>query len=232
MADAQARGWGTGWPHCQSDKYLKVTFSNGVKVVVRREIAELVKLLGEESIKQYPPKDGQTWGAACRPIAGTDPPIASNHSWGLAIDWNSLENPQRRPLTMQMPWSMAELWERFGFRSGARYVNSKPDPMHLEYMGTPATAAEHTRRARAEFGVPGHTPVPVNQEEDVKPYIVRNVDTGQFYIVASDSYLWVSQGPQSGLVVAFGPAVDVDARQHEIFKAGLNPDVDADNPAA
>lgn len=167
MADAQDRGWGPGWPNCQTDKFVKVRLSNGVAVVARREIAELVKLIYEEGIRRgYAPRDGQTWGASCRAIKGTSTP--SNHSWALAFDTNSLANPQRRPLTTDMPKWWVDLWKRYGFRWGGDYVRATPDSMHTEFMGTPADAARFTEQARRELAGADHHPVPVPppQEDD------------------------------------------------------------------
>lgn len=157
---ADQRGWGPGWPNCQTDKFVKVVLSNGVRVIARREIAELAKLLFEEGIRRgYLPRDGQTWGAACRAIRGTNTP--SNHSWALAFDINSLANPQRRPLTTDMPVWYREMWKRYGFRWGGDYTSATPDSMHFEYMGTPQSAITDTSRARAALATPDHQPVPV-----------------------------------------------------------------------
>jgi D-alanyl-D-alanine carboxypeptidase len=87
--NAAERGWGAGWPNAQTARMAKVGKA-GVTVYVRREIAPLVAVLldNTERLFKYDIKKGQTWGFANRPIRGTRTP--SNHSWGLAVDINSL----------------------------------------------------------------------------------------------------------------------------------------------
>jgi hypothetical protein len=88
---------------------------------------------------------------ACRPIRGTDPPVASNHSWGLALDLNWREHPLGATGTFTsaqlaaIHLMTAEL--RF-LRCGVDYQH-RPDPMHWEFMGTPADMAALTKRIKA-----------------------------------------------------------------------------------
>ncbi|MEV8373021.1 M15 family metallopeptidase [Kribbella sp. NPDC056861] len=145
--NAQARGWGTGWPHAQTSKMTTVTAA-GVKVSVRREVAALVQTLLLVTEKYgYDVKAGQTWGFANRPIAGTK--TASNHSWGLAVDVNSIPNRQGTPFKSDLPPKVVSAWESCGFYWGGRYTKAKPDPMHFEYIGTPKTVATHLAKAKA-----------------------------------------------------------------------------------
>lgn len=147
---ADTRGWGPGWPNCQTSKLVTVVLSNGLRLPVRREMAELFRLLCEETIRLgYALHSDETWGFACRAIKGTQTP--SNHSWGLAVDINSRENPQRRPLTTNLPPAVVALWKRYGFRWGGDYQHATPDAMHFEYMGTPETAKADTERARRDL---------------------------------------------------------------------------------
>jgi hypothetical protein len=125
---------------------------------VHKDLHELISLLCAETERRgYKIRRDWSWGYASRPIAGTKTP--SNHSWGLAVDLNAPTNPQRRPLTTNMPPWMTALWRSYGFRWGGDYTSSTPDPMHYEFMGTPAQAREQTARARAALGV--------RDEEDV-----------------------------------------------------------------
>lgn len=145
--NAKARGWGEGWPNAQTDKMVTIAAA-GVKVRVRREIAALVQTLLQVTEKfGYDVKAGQTWGFANRAIAGTQ--IPSNHSWGLAIDINSTENPQSSTLVTDLPPAVVHAWEASGFYWGGRYQNSKPDAMHFEYVHTPAQVAADLAKARA-----------------------------------------------------------------------------------
>lgn len=169
---AANRGWGTGWPNCQWDKFVTLVRADGLRLPVRRELADLTAILLDlTELSGYDVLPGQTWGVACRPISGTRTP--SNHSWGLADDLNAPANPyastdwHRRNargtfpfglrLVCNIPQNVIEMWEAHGYRWGGRY-STKPDPMHFEFMGTPADAARHTARLRAFLG--GTTPAP------------------------------------------------------------------------
>jgi peptidoglycan hydrolase-like protein with peptidoglycan-binding domain len=144
--NAQGRGWGTGWPHCQSGKWAKVSKA-GVIIITRREVAELVAtLLQITELLKYDVKKGQTWGAACRAIKGTNSP--SNHSWGLAVDVNSLANPMSTKFKTDIPPKVVEAWWDCGWYWGGWYQN-RPDTMHFEYVGKPSDVARHLKKAKA-----------------------------------------------------------------------------------
>jgi hypothetical protein len=150
--------WGPGWPDAQTSKMKTLARSDGLKLGVRQEAVELFALLLDETERRgYDVKVGQTWGFANRAIRGTSRP--SNHSWGLAIDINSLSNPQRRPKTTDLPAPVVEMWKNFGFRWGGDYQNSTPDTMHFEYLGSVADCARHTEIARRQLA--GGAPVVV-----------------------------------------------------------------------
>lgn len=174
MADAQARGWG---PACSGTKVV-LTRADGLKLPVRAELADLIGMLIDlgEYATGYDVTPGETWGAACRKIAGTD--TWSNHAWGLAVDVNAPRNPMAsadwhrrnargtRPfglaLVCDIPEAFIDLWEDHGFRWGGRY-GSRPDPMHFEFLGTPHDAAVITGRLRAFLagnGDPAPAPAP------------------------------------------------------------------------
>lgn len=165
--NAQARGWGPGWPNAQESKMLTVSAA-GVKVRVRREISALVQTLFQiTEARGYDVKVGQTWGFANRAIKGTR--TASNHSWGLAVDVNSLDNPQSRPLQTNLPAAVVHDWEACHFYWGGRYTNATPDPMHFEYVGRPADVVADLKRAKAILA--GLTkPAADIKEEDDLPY--------------------------------------------------------------
>lgn len=156
--NAKARGWGEGWPHAQTSKMVTIAVA-GVKLRVRREVAPLIQTLMQVTEKLgYDVKVGQTWGFADRAIKGTQTP--SNHSWGLAVDINSQENPQSTKLVTNLPPVVVHAWEACGFYWGGRYTKSKPDAMHFEYVHTPAQVAADLARARALLNPPakGSTP--------------------------------------------------------------------------
>jgi hypothetical protein len=146
VASASARGWGPGWPHCQTDRLSTVVVGGGVRLAVRREIAPIVAALCAETVSRgYRLRSGQCWGFACRSIRGRN--VASNHSWGLAVDLNSLANPMGSRLVTDMPSWLPALWRAHGFRWGGDYSGRK-DAMHFEYVRTPRAAAESAARLR------------------------------------------------------------------------------------
>jgi hypothetical protein len=148
MAD---RSFGPGWPNCQRSQIVTLVRADGLRLPVHQDLAGLVAILIDlTEMSGYDVKPGQTWGFACRPIAGTSTP--SNHSWGTAIDINAPTNPRRRPLTTDIPAAVRKLWKDHGFRWGGDYVNSTPDPMHFEFMGTARDAQVIEARLRRFLG--------------------------------------------------------------------------------
>lgn len=145
---ASARGWGSGWPNCQSNKMVKVVSDAGHSVNVRREIGQLVATLFKiQVLRGYDPNPGtllQTWGFACRAIANTK--RASNHSWGLAVDNRATENPYSTTFHSTIPPKVVNDWEMCGFYWGGRY-SVKKDTMHFEYIGRPEDVAAHLAKA-------------------------------------------------------------------------------------
>jgi hypothetical protein len=151
---AKERGWGDGWPHCQRGRIVAVERA-GVTFYLRREIAALVAALLEATEKKhgYDVKSGQSWGYACRPIAGTQTP--SNHSWGLAVDINSQANPMGAAFKSNIPPAVVKMWWECGFYWGGWY-RSRKDAMHFEYVHRPADVAAHLAKARQFLnGSPG-----------------------------------------------------------------------------
>lgn len=159
---AAQRGWGAGWPSCSgaAGNLVVVTFArSGVRVSVHKRIARLVQILADETERRgYLAKLGQTGAYNCRPISGTKTP--SNHSWGLAIDWNWQTNPYTTSMVHTNPQWMYDLWARYGWANGGMY-SPKHDWMHLEQMGAPAQVDALTALAIAEILGQPRPPVPV-----------------------------------------------------------------------
>lgn len=157
---ADQRGWGPGWPNCSSSKLKTIRRPDGVVLPVREEIALLVAGLCDECERRgYDLHPGWCWGFACRAIRGTQKP--SNHSWGLAVDLNAPTNPQSSRFVSDMPDWLPALWKSYGFGWGGDYrPPTKYDAMHMEYLGTPATAAVHTRRLYEGFLDDTNYPIP------------------------------------------------------------------------
>lgn len=136
MADASTRGWGPGWPTDRRKDMAWITV-RGVTCPagVHKTLAPLVADLLERTLKGgYPLQPGWCWGYCNRPIRGTS--VASNHSWGLAVDLNAPTNPMTSPLRTDMPTWMVALWKDHGFAWGGEYTGRK-DAMHFEFMGRP-----------------------------------------------------------------------------------------------
>ncbi len=155
---AAQRGWGAGWPSGDGAEVAGLAVAraplSGVGVSVHRRMARLVALLLAETERRgYLLRSGQCWGYVCRAIAGTT--VASNHSWGLAVDVNSLTNPHQFPRRTDLPTWTPLFWNRFGFAWGGSYNddghNGKADSMHFEFMGTPADADAMTAMALFEL---------------------------------------------------------------------------------
>jgi hypothetical protein len=166
--NAQSRGWGTGWPKCQSSKMVKVTHEDQ-SVNVRREIAELVATLLMVTDKlgydvNPAGQVNQTWGFACRAIRGSS--TASNHSWGLAVDINSLANPMQSTFRSNIPPAVVHAWEVCGFYWGGRYAN-RPDSMHFEYIGKPSDVAADLAQAKAMLAVKPPSTLPPKPGKDI-----------------------------------------------------------------
>lgn len=161
---ASARGWGSGWPNCQSDKLVTLTREDGLRIPVHEAMSQLVSILIDETERRgYDVKAGQSWGFACRAIRGSTT-TASNHSWGLAVDINAPTNPMRTEFVSDMPTWMPSLWWQYGLFWGGWYQSTK-DPMHYEFLGTPADLRSATTRAKSDLGEGESVPYPFLGEE-------------------------------------------------------------------
>lgn len=153
MSDTTAaqRGWGSGWPHCQASKMTTIR-PCGVALSVRKEAAValdyLVRRFDAEVENVNAGRDD--WGFACRPIRGSNPPRPSNHSWGLAVDLNSVQHQLGATGTFtetQVLFGHLMCVEMKWVRWGLDYRDRK-DPMHWELLGTPTDIAGLTRRIK------------------------------------------------------------------------------------
>lgn len=159
----KSKHWGNGWPVDRSDDMRRVSANEShAKVKVHRRISRLVNILLDESEERgYVFHKNQCGGYSNRPIkhAGHLTTTPSNHSWGLAVDLNSIINPQSSDgtVTTNIPKWMVVMWRSFGFAWGGHYHNKFKDPMHFEFMGGPLDADDMTLKAVRRF----RTPAPV-----------------------------------------------------------------------
>lgn len=146
---AQTRGWGP--PGCTATQLVRIAMPGLIDhppyfpVRVRREVAPLFRELIAWLVAERAERGLTTTssgGYNKRLIAGTNQ--WSNHSWGLAVDLDAATNPYRSPLRTDMPPGTSAKARSLGMRWGGDYTG-KPDPMHFEFMGTPADAARLVR---------------------------------------------------------------------------------------
>ncbi len=169
---AADRGWGPGWEPwmgddndlcaARGDMAIVTADRSGTKISVRKAIAVLVDTLMDwtESAQggNFRLQWGKCGGYNCRRIAGTEEP--SNHSWGLAIDLNTDDNPRHAKPDHTIPDAVAQTWKRYGFAWGGDYHSNVKDWMHFEFMGTRAQAAECTRAALRDLSASTPPPRP------------------------------------------------------------------------
>ena len=155
-----AREWGPGYPNCQTQNWVPLEARNGVGFgKIHVEVQPLLTLLLNECIDRgYPPKAGQCWGSVCRcshkqdgscaeDAAGN--PVPSNHSYGIAIDFNSLDNPYGGS-TYKLPNWVPELFREYGFRWLGPPIQ---DWQHFDFAGDVFDARNMTEKARRELGM-------------------------------------------------------------------------------
>lgn len=154
MSDVPAneRGWGPGYPHCQTGKMVTI-HPTGRALTVRAEAATVFDYLVRRYDAEVEDINAQAddWGFACRPIRGTAN-TPSNHSWGLAVDLNAAKHPQGSPHTFtntQLLNGHLIVAETHFFRWGQDYADAdRIDGMHWEFMGTPTDCAGLTKRIK------------------------------------------------------------------------------------
>lgn len=147
--NARERGWGPGWPNCQTGKMKTITVKddNGtviLRITVREEVAPMVMNLLEATDKLYNIKPASTGAYNCRAIRGTS--TASNHSWGLAVDINWNDNPMSYTFHSEIPPAVVAMWNDCGWYWGGFY-SRRYDTMHFEYIGRPSDVASDTAQA-------------------------------------------------------------------------------------
>lgn len=136
-----------------------------VKFRVHKDIAYLLQGAVTEAITVHGYRlDGpqlDDWGYICRPIRGYETKYRvtrslrylSNHSWGLAVDINSINNPMAakgKPMRSDLSPPVIECFRRWGFSWGGDYT-SRRDPMHWEVTLTRPAAQQKVKEIQAFF---------------------------------------------------------------------------------
>lgn len=198
---ANLRGWGPGWPANRRPDMSLVEAASGAKWLVHEEIAPIVQFVVDrvESLGylfDHGPDDvDDDWGYANRAIRGTSKP--SNHSWGLAIDFDAQEYPQHS--TRRAPQWIYDLFYEYGFEIGADWGRAYVDPMHVEFRGS-ITEARFTVAMLAAVSLqpppyippvvapvvapPDITPMPIIPPKDPIMY-VRNKEDGSIWVLSA-----------------------------------------------
>ena len=65
------------------------------------------------------------------PLGSTTGGFLSRHSWGMAIDMNTVQNPEGSPPTMNC--DVVRIFRKWGFAWGGNFLQG--DGMHFEYVG-------------------------------------------------------------------------------------------------
>lgn len=155
---AKARGWGwPGPPDSAEDRayqreHIITVEAAGIDLRVRKEVADLfVGFVNELTAGGYALNvRADDWGYANRDVRGR-PGVKSNHAWGLAIDLNSTTNPMTEDgrTHTDLPSNVGALAAKYGLTWGGDYVGARRDPMHFEFIGTPADAQVRVSRIRS-----------------------------------------------------------------------------------
>lgn len=167
MSNAKERGWGAiGPPGSSEGKQFRreniVTIeAAGIELHVHEAAALLFKWFLDDAHAHGYRFDqvADDWGWCHRFIRGYEKGSAaslydrlSNHSHGIAVDLNATKNPMtsdNRVHTDMPPW-MIELAKKYGLSWGGAYSGKRKDPMHFEFLGTPAEARALVRRIHAD----------------------------------------------------------------------------------
>lgn len=145
------KGWGPGYPNCQTDKMVQHPIFQGG---VHKRILELTnRLVKELEQRGYEFHDGWSWGFACRATkksSGSQTSTPTFHSWGLALDFNAPLNvfgAARENTQLGKPayHYVITLMHAYGFYWLGPEIG---DWMHFSFVGSPADADKMRRKAR------------------------------------------------------------------------------------
>lgn len=101
------------------------------KLYVNKDMAEPLKAALAAAAEQCPEYRVRTIGGWAQRYKGIKPTDVSVHAWGLAVDINKDQNPQRSPIVTDMPPLFVDAFVREGFTWGGKFPT--PDPMHFQW---------------------------------------------------------------------------------------------------
>lgn len=240
---AESLGWGP--PGCTAQQLTRLTVPGLVDtppyfpVRVRREVAplfaELIRWLVAERARLGLPPLTSSGGYNKRLQRGSTTKW-SNHSWGLAVDFNAAANPYRRGAPTDMPPGTSAKARSLGMTWGGDY-KGKRDPMHFEVVVSPAEAARIARALaepadRDQPPPASTTPPPASttaQEDDLMLRLLKRADDGVQYLIGPG--VWrrvgtVEEGREEidvlrGKGLLTTPTVLVNAREFDLIKQSL-----------
>lgn len=61
----------------------------------------------------------------------SNPHVLSMHSYGIAVDWDAVNNPRGKPMHQTLPDWWYAIWNANGWSDGRHF--GTPDPMHVQY---------------------------------------------------------------------------------------------------
>jgi hypothetical protein len=160
MTTAADRGWGDPTKPGYADKIFTTIHVAGIALKVHKETAKLWINLTKELAKHYNlAKKHDDWGAVIRPIRGYEDEwkrthnfkYLSNHSWGLAVDFDAEDNPMTTDTHAKHEMVKAVMDKvlapyRGRFIWGGNYSGARKDYMHVEFVGTLTDARVLTRQ--------------------------------------------------------------------------------------
>lgn len=187
---ATLRGWPAGWPAgVPASDLVWVQAPSGAKWQVHRDIGPILQFIVDEVERRgylfdHGPADvDDDWGYSNRPIGGTR--TASEHSRGIAIDFDAQEYPQHS--SKRAPQWIYDLFYQYGFDIGADWGKASRDPMHVEYRGS-RTEAKYTVAMLAAGAIrgfpapmPAEAPKPIRSEEDDMDMMLTVPNVGHYH---------------------------------------------------
>lgn len=172
---------------------------SGARWQVHRELAPILAwVVGEAERRGYlfdhgPSDVDDDWGYNVRRIAGSS--SWSYHSAGAAVDIDAQEYPQGQRRRVPPAW-LISLFLQWGWSWGGEFGN--PDPMHFEFLGTPAQARMFVAMLAASstadrpVPVPPGTPSPVTNpttpnrnDGGSSDMVLRNIQDGAIWAVSA-----------------------------------------------